>query len=267
MRVPVVRGIIDRRILVNYRVDPGVLASLLPECFRPKMIHGVGMVGICLIRLRHVRPRFLPAWLGIASENAAHRMAVEWDDGGLVREGVYVHRRDSGNRLNALAGGRVFPGVHHHARFTVSESDGRYHVALHSDDATTSLSVTCRCAARLPKSSVFSGIEEASAFFRGGFLGYSATPDPRRLHGLQLHCRTWQVEPLEVVEARSSFFENEALFPRGSIELDCALLMRNVEHEWRAQPDLAWHRGPHAPREAIVTRSVTTTIEKPSPFG
>src|SRR5882672_7055527 len=105
MRIPVIRGIIDRRILVNYHVDPHVLAPLLPAPFRPKLVHGFGMVGICLIRLRDIRPTFLPRWLGINSENAAHRTAVEWDEGegGSVREGVYIRRRDTNSRLNALA--------------------------------------------------------------------------------------------------------------------------------------------------------------------
>ena len=73
------------------------------------------MVGICLIRLKKVRPTSFPSWLGISSENAAHRTAVEWDDHGVVREGVYVRRRDTNSWLNSLAGGRVFPGIHYHA--------------------------------------------------------------------------------------------------------------------------------------------------------
>src|SRR5262245_32820204 len=100
MRIPVIRGVIDRRILVNYRVVPDVLASLLPPPFRPKLHRGYGMMGICLIRLRGVRPKFLPSWLGIGSENAAHRTTVEWDEGGHVREGVYVRRRDTSSWLN-----------------------------------------------------------------------------------------------------------------------------------------------------------------------
>jgi len=30
----------------------------------------------CLIRLKDIRPRFFPSFLGISSENAAHRIAV-----------------------------------------------------------------------------------------------------------------------------------------------------------------------------------------------
>jgi Uncharacterized conserved protein (COG2071) len=238
MKIPVVRGVIDRRILVNYHVDPSVLAPLLPAPFRPKVIHGVGMVGICLIRLKKVRPTFLPAWLGISSENAAHRTAVEWDDKGTVREGVYVRRRDTNSRLNALVGGRLFPGIHHHARFAVQESADRFEVALRSDDGVTSMLVRGRRVERLPLSSVFHSLEESSAFFQAGSLGYSATPDPSRFQGLELRCLNWRVEPLEVEAVRSSFFEDVSLFPKGSIEFDCALLMRGIEHEWHGQPDL-----------------------------
>src|SRR5208283_1099407 len=67
MRIPVVCGVIDRRILVNYHVDPNVLAPLLPAPFRPKVIYGVGMIGICLIRLKKVRPASFPSWIGISS--------------------------------------------------------------------------------------------------------------------------------------------------------------------------------------------------------
>ena len=69
MRIPVIRGVIDRRILVNYRVDPEVLAPLLPAPFVPKLYRGFGMVGICLIRLGG-SPRFVPRWMGLGSENA-----------------------------------------------------------------------------------------------------------------------------------------------------------------------------------------------------
>jgi hypothetical protein len=238
MKIPVVRGVIDRRILVNFHVDPAVLAPLLPAPFRPKVVHGAGMVGICLIRLKQLRPTFLPAWLGVSSENAAHRTAVEWDDGGTVREGVYVRRRDTNSWFNTLAGGRAFPGLHHHAKFTVEEAADRYSVALRSDDGVTRVAVRGRRADALPASSVFRSPEEASAFFRAGSLGYSAAADPSRLQGLELRCLNWQAEPLEVEEVRSSFFEDESLFPRGSIGFDCALLMRGVEHEWHGREDL-----------------------------
>jgi Uncharacterized conserved protein (COG2071) len=238
MRIPVMRGIIDRRILVNYRVAPNVLAVRLPPPFRPKLVNGAGMAGICLIRLKQVRPRFVPGFLGIASENAAHRVAVEWDDHGTRREGVYVRRRDTNSRLNSLVGGRLFPGIHHHAVFTVNETAERFEVSLKSDDGDTSMSVRTRRTAQLPSTSRFSSLEEASAFFQAGSLGYSGTDETTRFHGLELRCRNWHVEPLEVEEVRSSYFDDTTQFPPGSIKFDCALLMRGIEHEWHGQADL-----------------------------
>ncbi len=238
MRIPVMRGVIDRRILVNYHVDPHILAALLPAPFRPKIVAGLGMVGICLIRLKGVRPAWLPSFLGLSSENAAHRSAVEWEENGVTKSGVYVRRRDTNSRLNSLVGGRLFPGIHHYARYTVHESASQFDVALQSDDGVTNMSVRSRLAARLPEASVFKTLEEASAFFQAGSLGYSATPEPTRFQGLELRCQGWHVEPLDVDEVRSSFFDDPNLFPPGSIAFDCALLMRGIEHEWHGQADL-----------------------------
>lgn len=239
MKIPVIRGLIERRILVNYRVDPAVLAAQLPAPFRPQLVHGHGMVGICLIRLRGVRPRGLPAWLGFRSENAAHRAAVEWDDQqGITRQGVYVRRRDSNSRFNALVGGRVFPGFHHHARFTIDEANEHWNVALKSADGVMSLSVRTHRAKGLPSDSIFRSLDEASNFFAAGSLGYSDKRRAGEYQGLELRCRNWQVEPLAVDEVRSSYFDDESLFPRGSIRFDNALLMRGIEHEWHGHGDL-----------------------------
>lgn len=232
MQIPVIRGVIDRRILVNYRVQPDVLSRLLPAPFRPKLINGAGMAGACLIRLQHIRPRFLPAFLGITSENAAHRIAVEWDHGGETQEGVFVPRRDTSSRINALLGGRLFPGLQSHAAFQVQEHDDHFRVELNSDDRYTHLLVEGRVADELPGDSVFGSLPEASDFFERGSLGYSTTAEPGRFEGLELHGFNWQVRPLEVENVQSSFFENPEMFPPGSIEFDCALLMRGIDHEW-----------------------------------
>jgi hypothetical protein len=238
MRIPTIHGVIDRRILVNYRVDPDLLASLLPAPFRPKVIHGVCMAGICLIRLKHIRPTFVPKWIGISSENAAHRAAVVWHDGDRQREGVYIRRRDTSSWLNALAGGRLFPGIHHHAKFRVRESPDEFEIDMQSDDRATNISLVARRGPTLPRSSVFGSLDEANAFFYAGTLGYSATSDLSRHQGLELRCRNWRVEPLVVDQVRSSFFDDVSRFPSGTIEFDCALVMRDVAHQWHAAPDL-----------------------------
>lgn len=239
MRIPTIRGIIDRRILVNFRVDADVLGQILPKPFRPQLVDGnCGMAGVCLIRLKQVRPPFLPAFLGISSENAAHRIAVQWEQDGQLHHGVYIPRRDTSSRLAALVGGRLFPGVHHHARFDVEEHDGYYRVALDSDDGDTHLTVAGRIAAELPPSSVFRTLSQASTFFERGSLGYSSTKNTGEFDGLELRTFDWRVQPLAVETVESSFFDDTQLFPSGSVAFDCALLMQEVEHQWHKRPSL-----------------------------
>ena len=238
MKIPIMRGIMDRRILANFHVDAKVLSAVLPAPFRPKLVDGVGIAGICLIRLRQLRPRFVPRFLGLSSENAAHRIAVEWEQDGELREGVYIPRRDSSSRLNTVLGGRLFPGFHHHARFTTSEREDFYSVLMESDDGETRLAVEGRVTADLPESSVFGSLEKASNFFEAGSLGFSDTRKPGQYHGLELHTRNWQVQSLSVEKIESSFFDNQELFPAGSAGFDCALLMRQIDHEWQEQPML-----------------------------
>ena len=238
MRLPTIRGTIDRRLLVNYRVDPAVAARVVPSPFRPAVVGGFAVGSICLIRLKRVRPAWLPVAVGIGSENAAHRFAVEWDADGGRRDGVYIPRRDSSSRFNSLVGGRLVPGELSHARFTVAETDDRLHVEFAGADRHAAVGVDAAVRDGLMPGSVFSSVGEASDFFRRGSMGYSATRDAGRFDGMELRCDQWSVRPLQVVAARSAYFDDPALFPPGSIEIDSALLMRGIEHEWHALADV-----------------------------
>ncbi|HXI72495.1 MAG TPA: DUF2071 domain-containing protein [Verrucomicrobiae bacterium] len=239
--IPTMHGIIERRMLVNFRVRPDAVRPLLPECFHPKLVNGWAMAGICLIRLKDMRPHGFPAACGLTSENAAHRIAVEWDEAGTTREGVFIPRRDTSSTLQAFVGGRVFPGVHHAAEFTINEDDGAIRLEMCSHDGVASVKVQVCPAAQLPASSVFASVGEASEFFARGAVGYSATENPACCDGLELHTNGWQVEPLAVELVESSFFDDPSRFPVGEIHFDCALLMRNIPHEWRALPQIERH--------------------------
>jgi hypothetical protein len=150
------------------------------------------------------RPRPLPPWLGVRSEKAAHRIAVGCGDGGGRREGVYVPRRDASSRVNALAGGRLFPEVHGHAGFEAREKGGRFRVALDGDNGRRQLAVEGVVASELPASSAFRFLSEASEFFRRGSLGYSATAGSGQLDGLELQALDWRGQRLAVTAVESS---------------------------------------------------------------
>ena len=232
------QGVVRRRILVNFRVDPDVVQRQLPAPFRPKLLGEWAMAGICLIRLEQLRPKGVPAALGLASENAAHRIAVTWTEpSGEQREGVYIPRRDTGARFNHLVGGRLFPVEEHRARFRVSDTLAGIDLKLETSDGGGDVWLRARPSDALPCSSHFASLDEASSFFRAGALGYSPATRHAGLDGVLLRTRWWGVETLDVDWVVSTYFADSRRFPPGSVEYDCTLVMRDVPHEWHAVPE------------------------------
>jgi hypothetical protein len=239
MRPPELQGVIRRRLLVNFRADPDVVRRLLPAPFKPKLHAEHALAGICLIRLEAIRPTGWPVWCGLSSENAAHRIAVEWEEGGERREGVFVPRRHTGSRLNQFAGGRLFPGQQLAADFSVEDAAGRIRLRMQAKDARTSVEAVGQETDVLPAGSCFASLEDSSAFFAAGSVGYSANQGGARADGLELVTEQWTVRPLQVEAVTSSFFDDRSVFPAGSIQFDHALIMRDIPHRWMALPDIA----------------------------
>ena len=106
--------------------------------------------------------------------------------------------------MNALAGGRIFPGKHYFAKFNVKEKDDNYHIDFISSD-NTSICIDAKEANNFNPNSLFETLENASNFFENGSLGYS--PNGDKYEGLRLHIYKWQIKPLEVFNIRSSFLK------------------------------------------------------------
>ncbi len=232
MKIPTIHGYIDRRILINFTADPKSVEKIIPHPFRPKIYKDKAIVGICLIRLKNIKPKGFPDFIGVNSENGAHRIAIEWDENGETKSGVYIPRRDTSLKLNAFVGGRLFPGKHYLAKFNVQEANGNYHIDFKSSDETET-SIDATETKVFSQNSIFQTLENASDFFENGDLGYS--PNKDKFDGLRLKAYNWEVKPLEVSNVKSSFFENEEIFPKGSVTFDNALLMTNIEHEWKSE--------------------------------
>jgi len=228
---------LTRRILVNYAADPHVVEPLLPAPLRPMLVGGQAVVGICFVHLSQARPRGLPASMGVGCEAAAHRVAVEWGPACAAEAGVFVMRRDTSSLLTRLAGGRMFAGVHHGARFEAIDGDDHWRVAYQADDGNVAAEVDATLAGAT-SSRLFGDLDTASAFFQRGAVGWSAS---RRgaLEGLRLDARTWSLEPLRADRVRSSFYDDRVRFPSSAIEVDSAFLMRGLRTRWSpVAPDL-----------------------------
>jgi hypothetical protein len=232
MKLPVLDGIIDRRILLNYRVNPKVIKSLLPHHLDPIVINGYASACICLLRLKNIGIKYSLPFLRITSENAAHRFLIKWIDNGKEMHGVYIPRRDTDSVLNVWLAGKLFSWPHYMAKFEVQKGRGSYCLEMKSKDASSELQIKAELANVFPAVSMFDSLEHASACFQKCAVGISLSQKPNQLKVIQLKTRTWLVTPLHVQELRSSYFENSDLFPTDQIHFDNALLMENIEHEW-----------------------------------
>ncbi|WP_120336816.1 DUF2071 domain-containing protein [Cryobacterium soli] len=223
---PRLAATIERRLLITYRLDPDVASRLLPAGLRPQLLNDQAVAGVCLLRLGSLRPAWFAPTVGWGAENAAHRIAVEWDDAHGTQVGVYIPERHSASWLPVAAGGRLLPGVHHHARFAGYETDDHIEVTMTAPGASVHAAVDLT---EDWTSDLFASVEDASAFFRNGAVGWSPSRDGRRLQGLRLDTTQWQVTPGRARSVRSTFF---AGLPHGAATLDSVLVMRDVPITW-----------------------------------
>lgn len=217
-----VRAHLRRRLLLSYRLDPEVARGLLPERFRPQIVNGHALAGVCVLGIEDIRPKWFRSRWGLRSENAAHRMAVEWDENGEVRRGVYIFERHSSAWSPVLFGGRLFPGVHRKARFTIDESGDRY--ALTMDTKGESLAADVEVGGEW-RSGVFATVEDASEFYRAGRIGWSRRHDGVTFEPVAVTSEEWSVEGARMLSLRSSFFD---ALPHGAAEFDSVVVMRDL---------------------------------------
>lgn len=235
MTIGSVECTIKRRLLVNYRIDPLLVESRLPPPFRPQLVDGWAVGGVCFLGLTGLGVPWLPTMLGLSSENVAHRFAVAWDSHEETQFGVYVPRRDTDSWISAVAGGWLFPGNYNRARFTVSDRPEALEIDMLSRDSVVAVAVSARPAEKL-ESDLFGSITQAVEFFRGGSSGYSPSSRPECLDCVTMHCDRWEASPVVIEHMTSSLFDDDEMFPRSRCVLDSALVMRNLKARWTVDP-------------------------------
>src|SRR6201995_2635696 len=211
--LPLIKGVIARRMLLNFRAEADVVQRLLPAPLQVDQQLGHAIVGVCLIRLENLRPQGFPGAVGLSSENMAHRVAIRYPSRDGIRSGVFVWRRETDQRLVELLGGRLFPGVHHHARFHVSESQKRLAMDVTSDDGKADVRFSAHVSGEWRHTPSFGSFCEVSEFFRKGDCGFSCSLRGDELEGLQLKMLKWEMVPVEIESQHCAFYSDPKHFP------------------------------------------------------
>lgn len=247
MNGPQVVGLIERRVLVDHLVDPALARSLVPDGFELNLVHGQAVVGLCLIRLTHLRPAPLPASIGVTIEAVAHRISVLGPLDGGRAPGVYVPRRDTSSFAAVVLGGRVFPGVHGPATIRSQGGDRRAEVqASCGDGAAIDVAVVGR-----PTEGSLGGRHQAMFdLHRSELVAWSPR---RRGSGLDLAvmtCHRFDATPVEVLRAESSWLSACPGFGPDVLGSPSALIMEHIPVTW-------------AGGERAATRSTSCAVGAP----
>ena len=229
------------RALLVYRAEPEVVQALLPEERRPLVVHDRALVILCYTRLGAIRRRWLPRRLGAPSDHLAVRIATERDGKGGVERGSWILSRRTSSWIEARCGDKLFRGDYARAEFTLEENNARLRLEVRGREREE-LFLLAETAPTLT-GSLFGHAREAEELF--------ATTEATRPHDvlapeadeLGLSSGAFAVEPLRPLEVRAACVDERALFPPGTIELDCVLRLVAQRRVKSPQRSAATSRG------------------------
>lgn len=233
-------SLVDRQLLINFRMDPAIVRQFLPVGVEPRVIHGFAIGGICVVRLN--KRKLGPLIRIRESENVAHRFAIcppaATSHESQASSCVYVCRAHTSSRWNSFLGNRILAGRYHRANIDVEESPEVIRVKMTSRDKSSQLSFSGVTGCGHPMESIFSSIGEALRFLEQCSIRRAIESRSSGSNGIS-HRVSWkQLVPLRTQGLETSFFYDESRFPAGSIEFDSAFILRSREHviESKTQP-------------------------------
>lgn len=214
------RGRMQSRTLALYRADPTVIARHLPAHMAVAPFRGRALVGVCYTRMLEGRPGLLP--LSMGNDHLAWRFPVEvTGTDGRGRTAVWIPRRCTSSWFGAHCAGRLTRGNWGLADFRFEEQPGGLELAV-TRGGEVEFELTASTASEL-RGSLFLNAAEARDVISGAGRSHPPFALAPGFDHLTLEPELWRIEPLEVHRVHARLFEEESLFPSGSVEFDCAL--------------------------------------------
>lgn len=229
--------LIDRRILILYRVSTAALEQVLPAAAEPREVADRALAGIAFRRRRTMRSGWVPAQLG-TSQCATHFVLLRKCRGAGCHPGVVALRHDCSSRWQAWWSSA---GRSHHARFEVADYVDSLELAGDSDDRVMQLRFKAHPARGLPYRSIFRSIPQVTDYLADDLAGLGLLQSRQvaeESSGGWAHLR---LEPLEVAQLESSIFDRWRQASPGLVEFDSAFSLREDQLAWSQEGTLCCH--------------------------
>jgi uncharacterized protein YqjF (DUF2071 family) len=95
-------------VSINWAVDPGALARILPAPLEPELHKGTGWVQVLISSLRDMRPQGMASLFGICFYQISYRAAVVYTTAdGVRRRGGYFVRSETNHDVMRAVGNRL----------------------------------------------------------------------------------------------------------------------------------------------------------------
>jgi uncharacterized protein YqjF (DUF2071 family) len=218
--------------LVNFRMAPETLASVLPPPLQPDTYDGKAFLSVVIADMERMRPAFVPSVLGITYQQVVCRAVVRCGS----QRGVYFLRSDADNPLMVVMGNLLSFFRFHQARIVRTKGGRLHHFDLVADvedrgdiHATFDVEHGSRT---VPASSVFPNIDTAQRFLVELYTAFRPSAVGQRVSSVDISRGEWNITMVDAPRARFDLMDDNALFPAGSTHLDSVIYVEDIEYFW-----------------------------------
>lgn len=229
MKRPLVNSIsalVRERIVVNFAVEPSLLAAALPcEWLAPQEVHGKSVVSFCVLWLDRLTPSGWPSGLIARQISCAVRFGVINRTTG--RPGVYVVDRCTDSALASFATRLWFPGFHPFVKISESKEPSPRRIDVERAGLPY---VSFSLGAAHGSCGVFGSAKAFARFMSEGDRSYTLAPRPDVLNVVDLVKEETEFVPYEVCLIDAQGLPRPIHLP---CTVDSAFRAADARYEWR----------------------------------
>ncbi len=224
-------------VSLNYAVDIGALAALLPPPLEPEPWRGTGWVQVLMSSLRDMRPQGLGSLFGVCFYQISYRAAVRYRnvDGSWCRGGYFVRSETNHEVMrhvgNALAefkfhefGAANMVMVRDASRLSVGVDTRREHGKLVGMFDTTPL-------ANAPAGSVWGSLDDLFEPLVECYDAFGVDRSGGWMYILTIDRGPWNARFVQPLDLYCEYFESGPL--AGAARFDSALHIPRCKYKWR----------------------------------
>lgn len=201
-------GRIERCWLFSYRTPSEEVRKVLPGTLEPVTYEGFAFWNLVICRVAAMRPRFVPAALGISYWHVAYRVPVRFRSGRGWIEGLYFVRSDC-DSFGITCTGNIMTDFNFHRASIEVEDRGEAGIEIHSKQASARVELANETPSILETGSPFPDLAFADRFLKYKPAALSVLPDGKvRVLKVVRDENKWRNRLVRVKRAEWDFLKN-----------------------------------------------------------